>query len=166
MMKKFLLPFALLLLFSISLKAQEIEVVIHNTFKYEPVGTFEIVIDFEVINISNEEQIVFEVRTLNDLPAGWFSSLCFGELTFATSIDSIATTPPFPEPPLQPGDTLDTSVHVFVDTANLPMGTAYIQIEVGTFSNPNNRFTINFIVTTDPNIPVELSSLTASTSIS
>jgi hypothetical protein len=45
------------------------------------------------------------------------------------------------------------------------MGTAYIQIEVGTFSNPNNRFTINFIVTTDPNIPVELSSLTASTSI-
>ncbi len=32
--------------------AQDIQIITHQLTKYEPVGTFEIVIDFEVVNIS------------------------------------------------------------------------------------------------------------------
>lgn len=148
--------FAALLLFpflNIGLNAQnEIEAIIFETFKYAPVGTYEIKIDFKVVNISNEEQVVFEIRTTNNLPSGWQSSLCFGEFCFPSEYDSIATAPPFPEPPVQPGDTLNTSLYIFTDLVTI--GTAYVQIQVGTFSNPDERITINFIITTDPTLDV------------
>jgi hypothetical protein len=147
--------FLILILFGFSLKAQDIEVIIHETFKYEPVGIYEIVIDFEIVNISNEEQIVFEVRTIDSLPPGWTSSLCFGEFCFPPEIDSIITAPPFPEPPVQPGDTLATSIHVFTDTTILNIGTAYVQIQIGTLSNPDDRVTIDFVITNDPSVNVK-----------
>jgi len=137
---------------SITLQAQEIEVIIHETHKYEPVGTYEIVIEFEVVNISGVEQSVFEKRSVNTLPENWLSSLCFGEFCFPSEFDSIATAPPFPEPPMQPGDTLQTSIHVFTDTANLTTGIAYVQIQIGTFHNPDERITIDFIITNDPSV--------------
>lgn len=149
---KFLYVFAISIFFSFKLFAQDIEVHVPQTFKYEPVGTFEIVIDFEVVNISNEEQIIFEVRTIDNLPLNWLSSLCFGEFCFPSEFDSIITAPPFPQPPLQPGDTLLTSLHVFTD--EISIGTAYIQIQVGTLNDPDNRTTIDFVVTTDPAVDV------------
>lgn len=145
--------FLIFTFFSLNLKAQDIEVIIHETFKYEPVGIYEIIIDFEIVNVSNEEQIVFEVRTINNLPADWTSSLCFGEFCFPPEFDSIATSPPFPEPPVQPGDTLPTSLHVFTDM--ISVGTAYIQIQVGTFNNPEDRIIIDFVITTDPTVDVK-----------
>lgn len=154
MMQKMKLITLIICLWLINLSAQEIEVVVHETFKYEPVGIYEIIIDFEVINISNEEQTVFEKRTVNDLPSGWTSSLCVGLYCFASWVDSIAAEPPF-EDPLQPGDTMASSMHVFTDTASLNIGTSYIQIEVGTFNNPNNRITIDFVITNDPSVDVK-----------
>ncbi len=139
-----------LLLISASL-AQELQVITHQTFKYDTLGK-EIVFDFEVVNISPDTQIVFEVRTINNLPLDWTSSLCFGQLCFPPDTDSIATTPPLPEPPLAPNDTLITSLHVYTLNTN---GTAYVQIQVGTFSNPNQRVTLNFIATTDPSVNIE-----------
>ena len=140
-------------LFSFNLNAQDLEVIYHETTIYQTPGT-EIAFDIEIVNISALEQIVFLVRTIDDLPAGlgWTSSLCFGELCFASTTDSVATTPPNPEPPLQPGDTLIASVHVF--TLN-NVGTAYIQVQIGTFSNPGDRTTIDYIATTDPSVDVE-----------
>ena len=132
--------------------AQDIQVITHGTTKYEPVGTLEIVIYFEVVNISIMEQTVFEVRTINNVPPGWSSSLCFGELCFSSDIDSVATTPDFNTPPIASGDTLETSLHVFTDTTSI--ATAYVQIEVGTFRNPEDRITIDFIATTDPTVSV------------
>jgi hypothetical protein len=120
--------------------------------KYEPAGTLEIIFDFEVINISNVEQTVFEVRTINELPSAWSSSLCFGQLCFPPDMDSVATAPPFPEPPLQPGDTLVTSLHVFTDQGSI--ATAHVQIQVGTFNNPGDRIILDFTATTDPTINV------------
>src|SRR5690606_25711150 len=55
-------------------------------------------------------------------------------------------------PPLQPGDTLITSLHVFTDQVSI--GTAEVQIQVGTFNTPNQRVTIDFVATTDPNVDV------------
>ena len=137
--------------------AQDIQVITHGMTKYEPVGTMEIVLEFEVVNISNMEQTVFEVRTLNDLPSGWSSSMCFGELCFPPDMDSVATAPPFPEPPLQPGDTLKTSLHVFTDQVSI--ATAYVQIQVGTFRNPEDRTILDFTATTDPAVSVNESNL-------
>ena len=134
------------------LSAQEIEVITHGMTKYEPVGTLEIVLEFEVVNISNLEQTVFEVRTVNNLPSGWSSSLCFGELCFPPDLDSVVTAPPFPEPPLQPGDTLFTSLHVFTDQVSIE--TAFVQIQVGTFRNPEDRIILDFTATTDPTVSV------------
>jgi hypothetical protein len=146
--------FMILLLLTSLTFAQEIQVITHGTTKYEPVGTFEIVFDFEVINTSSFDSIaVFEVRTINSLPSNWTSSLCFGLLCFPPNLDSVATTPHFNTPPIAQGDTLDTSLHVFTDQASI--ATAYVQIQIGTFQNPESRIILNFIATTDPSVGVK-----------
>ena len=104
------------------------------------------------MNISQLEQVVFEVRTINNLPQNWTSSLCFGLNCFPPDMDSVATNPPFPEPPLQPGDTLLTSLHVVTDQASI--ATAYVQLQVGTFRHPEDRIILNFTATTDPAVSV------------
>ncbi|MBK7632040.1 MAG: T9SS type A sorting domain-containing protein [Ignavibacteriales bacterium] len=127
--------------------SQDIEVVVHRTFIDSTLGS-EMVFDFEVINISQFQQTVFEVRTINDLPANWQSSLCFGETCFPPFLDSIATTPDFgTTPPLNPGDTLTTSLHI---TGLQNDGTANVQIQVGTFRNPTVRTSIDFLATVNP----------------
>jgi hypothetical protein len=133
--------------------AQDIQVITHGTTKYEPVGTFEIVFDFEVLNISSFDSIaIFEVRTINNLPQDWTSSLCFGLLCFPPDFDSVATTPDFNTPPIAQGDTLETSLHVFTD--QISIATAYVQIQVGTFRHPEDRIILNFTATTDPAVSV------------
>ncbi len=142
-----------LALFSFNITAQDLEVIYHETTIYQLPAT-EIVFDIEIKNISTVEQTVFFVRTIEDLPAGlgWSSSLCFGQNCFAPNVDSVATTPPNPEPPLQPGDTLIASVHVVTQNN---VGTAHIQVQIGTFLNPGVRTTIDYIATTDPTVDVE-----------
>jgi len=123
--------------------SQDIEVVVNRTHIDSTLGS-EMVFDIDVINISQFQQTVFEVRTLNDLPSSWQSSLCFGINCFSPFLDSAATTADF----LNPGDTLQTSLHV---TALQNDGTANMQIQIGTFLNPTYRITINFVATTLPN---------------
>jgi hypothetical protein len=142
----------ILILLAPSLYSQEIEIITHGMTKYEPIGTTDIDIYFEVINISADTQIVFEVRTIENLPSGWSSSLCFGELCFASIVDSVATTPDFQTPAVGPGDTLETSIHISPDPSII--GTGYVQIEVGTFSSPGLRYVLDFTATTDPSVSV------------
>ena len=118
----------------------EISVVVHRTLIDSTVGS-EMVFDFEVINTSDAAQTVFAVRTVNSLPVNWQSSLCFGESCFPPNIDSVATAQPFGDP-LEPGDTLFTSLHV---AALENDGTANIQIQVGTLRNSTERTIIDFI---------------------
>jgi len=132
--------------------AQDIEIITHQMTKYEPLGTTDIDIEFEVVNISPFTQTIFEVRTIENLPTDWSSSMCFGDLCFAPFIDSVATTPDFQTPAVEPGDTLKTSIHVYPDQVNI--GTGYIQIEVGTFRNPDIRYVLDFTATTDPAVSV------------
>jgi hypothetical protein len=125
--------------------SQDIQVIVHETFLSDTIGS-EMVFDFEVVNISNQVQTVFEVRTINDLPPNWQSSLCFGENCFSPGTDSVASVPPFANP-LDPGDTLITSLHVF---ALMNEGTAHVQIQVGTFHDPGNRTTLDFTAVATP----------------
>jgi hypothetical protein len=126
--------------------SQDIEVIVHRSYIDSTLGS-EMVFDFEVINISQSQQTIFEVRTINDLPGQWISSLCFGINCFSPLLDSAATTPDFFTDPLDPGDTLITSLHV---TALQNEGTANVQIQIGTFRNPEVRTTIDFVATTIP----------------
>ena len=60
--------------------SQDIQILTGQMTKYEPVGTDDIDIYFGVVNISGIDSIaIFEVRTINDVPDGWSSSMCFGE---------------------------------------------------------------------------------------
>ena len=136
----------------------EIAVIVHRTHIDSTLGS-EMVFDFEVINISQFQQTVFEVRTINDLPSSWTSSLCFGDNCYSTELDSIATTPDFgTTPPLNPGDTLITSLHV-ISAGN--DGTANVQVQVGTFRDPVNRIELNFSATTIPVSVVDENTLVA-----
>ena len=134
--------------------AQEIQIITHEMTKYEPIGTSDIDIYFEIVNISQDTQIVFEVRTIENIPSGWLSSLCFGDQCYAPFIDSVATTGEFPfPPPMQPGDTLESSIHAYPDPSII--GTGYIRIEIGTFRNPGQRYVLDFTLTTDPTVGVK-----------
>jgi len=118
-----------------------LEVIVHETTITGNIGS-DIVFDFEVINNFALPQSVFVVRTINDLSPNWICSLCFGISCFPPSVDSIAT-----EIPLAHGDTLIASVHV---TPLVNPGTANVQIQVGTFANPGDRDTLNFVAIVEP----------------
>ncbi len=124
---------------------QEIEVIAHITNIDSTLGA-EMIFEFEAINISQVQQKVFVVRTINNLPVNWTSSLCFGINCFAPGLDSVVTEPPFGDP-LEPGDTLYASLHI---TALQNDGTANVQIQVGTLQDPTDRVTLDFTATTSP----------------
>ena len=133
--------------------AQDIQVITYGTTKYEPVGTFEIVFDFEVLNISSFDSVaIFEVRKPISVPQDWTSSLCFGLLCFPPDFDSVATTPYFNTPPIAQGDTLETSLHVFTNLDSI--ATAHVQVQIGSFRHPDDRIILNFTATTDPSVGV------------
>ena len=119
--------------------AQDITFVPHDTILSDTLGA-EIIFYIDVTNVSQTDQNVFMVRTINDLPTDWNSALCF-DLCFAFHIDSIATTPDFGSTPLTPGETREVSLHVFTW---MNEGTANVQLQAGTFHNPDDRITIDF----------------------
>jgi hypothetical protein len=147
MNKFFALVTIIIIMLAGTFYAQDIEVTVHRTHIDSTLGS-EMVFDFEVVNISQYQQTVFEVRTINDLPTDWQSSLCFDETCFPPFLDSVATTSDFGTTlPLEPGDTLKSSLHV---TALQNNGTATVQVQVGTFRNPTSRITIDFTATVNP----------------
>ena len=149
----------LFLFFSFPLHSQDIQVIANEINLYDTLGA-EIVFDFEIINVSEFTQTVFEVRTVNTLPDSWVSSLCFGENCFGPNVDSIATTPEFFTAPLEPGDTIESSLHVFTMENN---GTSNTQIQFATFRAPDVRIIKDFTATTilnDVKDPVQLKEYT------
>ncbi|MBT8381259.1 MAG: T9SS type A sorting domain-containing protein [Ignavibacteriaceae bacterium] len=151
---KIILITAITLFVSTLVVAQDLQIISHETFKYDIPGLqTDIAFHFEAVNISIDTQTVFLVRTINDLPfpePQWTSSLCFGELCFPPDLDSVATTIA-QNPPIAPNDTLYASVHVFPQSG---IGTANIQVQIGTFAHPDDRTTLDFIATTDPSVSV------------
>ena len=126
-------------------KAQDITFEPHDTFLQDTLGA-EIIFDITLKNISADTQTVFIVRTINDLPADWTSSLCF-DLCFAFFIDSIVTNGDFGSTPLAPGEERELSVYVFPIVND---GTANVQVQAATINNPNDRITLDFTATTLP----------------
>lgn len=125
--------------------AQDISVVQNQSALTDSLNS-EMIFTADVTNLSQVDQTIFVVRTINDLPANWVSALCF-DFCFADFIDSIATTTDFQSSPLTPGETREVALHVF---PFVNPGTANLQVQIGTFSDPNNRFTLDFIATVQP----------------
>lgn len=133
------------LLGSVWVKAQDITFVPQDTLLVDTLGA-EMVFTIHITNISMQEQIFYMVRTINDLPPDWQSSLCF-DFCWASFIDSIATTADFNSSPLSPGESREISVHVF--PLNNP-GTAHVQIKGGTFRSPGVFYYANLYAVVNP----------------
>jgi hypothetical protein len=149
-MKKRNLLFLLLmviLLPLVSVNAQDIEVIREDSVIYGNPGE-ELILYTKIANISLVDQVVFLVRTENNLPNDWSSSLCFGDLCFISFLDSVATSPDFGLQPVPPGDTIEASVHFNTDSTIA--GTGHVQIQIGTVNSPNIRTTINETASTEP----------------
>lgn len=130
------------LVFIAAASAQNITFTPLTTSLEDTLGS-EIIFDVELKNISNQEQTVFIVRTINDLPADWLSSLCF-DFCFPATTDSVVTEPTFGSSPLQPDEVRMVAMHVFPMTN---LGTGNIQIEAGTTRDPLNRITVDLSAT-------------------
>lgn len=105
----------------------------------------------DVTNITQADQTLFMVRTQNDLPNSWQSSLCF-EFCFPDWIDSVATTNDFGSTPLAPGETREVTMHVF------PLentGTGNVQMQAATFRNQVDRITVDLTAIVNP-VSVEI----------
>lgn len=134
------------LLLSGSLFGQDITFEPHNTFISDTLGT-EIIFTIDVTNVSQNDQTAFLVRTVNDLPADWTSALCLDVSCFADNVDSVATTPTYNSTPLRSGETREVALHV---NAMISNGTANVQLQAGTFDNPDDRIIVDFTATTLP----------------
>jgi hypothetical protein len=140
------LLFYLLLIFCIpfiQISAQDIEVIRGDSVINGDLGSTELVLYAHVINISQNNQTIFLVRTINSLPANWLSSLCFDVNCYPPNVDSVTTTEV-----VQPSDTVEVSVHFYPDLAIV--GTGHVQIQIGTMHNPTIRTTMNLTATTEP----------------
>lgn len=145
-MKKFVIILIVVILFSIDAFTQEITFIPRTSTVSDTAGD-EVVAYIDLVNISQAEQTVFVVRTLNQLPTGWTTSLCF-DYCYPDWVDSIATTATFGSNPLQPGESREVSVHFF--TTSTP-NTGMVQLQAGTFRNPDQRITVEIQATTyDP----------------
>jgi len=141
-MKKLFLPIVLILI--TGLNAQSISITPHETSLSDTLGS-EMIFAVDVTNISDAEQTIYIVRTINDLPSVWTSSLCF-DVCFSPELDSVITTVPYGSSPLLPSETREISVHVFPLENN---GWGNVQIKVGSTSDTVS-FTIDVIATVEP----------------
>ncbi len=135
-MKKFLLLFAAIL--TITSFAQNFEVEL-NAETLHLNANDEGVFRFELINTGAQEISLYIVRTENNIPNDWSSSLCFS-YCFSPTVDSIATTRDFGSNPIAPGDTAEVSLHVF--TAATP-DSGFISIKIGSLDDAANYETFN-----------------------
>ena len=135
-MRKLFLLGLISLLVNVSNNAQSISVAPHNTILSDSLGS-EMIFIVDVTNLTGNEQTVYIVRPINDLPQSWTSSLCF-DVCFSSELDSIITTPTYGSSPLQVGETREISVHVF-PLENTGQGN--IQIKIGSIYD-----TVSFLV--------------------
>jgi len=141
-MKKLFL--SIVLIISNGLNAQSISITPHNTSLSDTLGS-EMIFAVDVTNLTGIEQTVYIVRTINDLPQDWTSSLCF-DVCFSPELDSVITTTAYGNSPLQAGETREVSAHVF------PLenyGTGNVQIKIGS-TQDTGSFIVDFIATVEP----------------
>ncbi|MBK7869125.1 MAG: T9SS type A sorting domain-containing protein [Ignavibacteriales bacterium] len=137
-MKKTILALSLFLFLTITADAQTFQFIPNHTVVNDTLGS-EMIFDFELKNISTVPQTVYILRTRDQLPTDWTSSLCFDEGCFAPFVDSVATTQDYGSSPILPGETRDFSVHVF-SFAN--HGTANVTVKAVNMNNAGEVYEV------------------------
>jgi hypothetical protein len=124
-----------------------------QTFTFIPADTVltdtlgsEMAFNATITNTSSTAITVILVRTLNNLPVGWESAMCF-DVCFPFTMDSIATTPAFGSSPLVPAESRPFSLHVFPRTTH---GTGVVTITAWTSRDPTTHQPLTFTAITDP----------------
>ena len=98
-------------------------------------------------NTSSDSLQLTIVRKSSDLPAGWFGSLCVGELCYAPSVDTIFVGGAN-GPAMAPEEILD--FHIQVGAHNTIPGSGTVTIEIKDTNNPLDVVEITFVFTTFP----------------
>lgn len=138
LMKYFIVLFSFILVQK-TVYSQEFSITPHSTVQTDTLGS-EMIFTVSVTNLTQGSLGIYLVRTLNQLPADWSSSLCF-QLCFASWLDSVATTAEYQSTPLAVGETREVSVHVF--PMNNP-GQGIVTIKIGSLRTPANFATVSF----------------------
>ncbi len=144
-MKNFLLSFFFIFAITASMFSQDITFVPRETELTDTLNS-EIIFEFDVTNISAAEQTLFIVRTINNLPESWSSSICF-DSCLPGWVDSATTSSEFGSSPLQPNETRVVALHIF---PLINFGTGYAQMQAGTLRNPNIRVTVDLTAIVNP----------------
>lgn len=138
------IAFLLTMLFHFNLSAQSFSVTASDTILSDTLGS-EMIFTFHVKNISQTELSLKFIRTKNDLPTEWSSSLCF-EFCFAPHLDTIVTSAQFASSPLQPNEVREFSLHVFPLTVE---GEASLSIKVSNENNEDEFQIFNLVANTN-----------------
>lgn len=105
----------------------------------------------EIENTAQDTITMDIVRTENDLPDAWTSSLCF-DVCFPPDVDSISTTSMFASTPIAPGETRELSLHFFsMENA----GTGTVNLAIKEHDNNNKIDTLTFTATAIEVVSVE-----------
>jgi hypothetical protein len=121
------------------IQAQSFTFIPQDTILSAPLGS-EIVFDCTITNTSASSLTLVIIRTTNDLPAGWESSLCI-TVCYPPEVDTALA------PSINPGDTLPFSVHVY-SAAN--PGTATIRVVARNTHNASDQRVLTFHATSPP----------------
>ena len=130
---------AMFVLLSIDGVAQGFTFVPEDTVLSAPLGS-EIVFNVTITNTSTLTMTLALVRTMNNLPPGWESSMCLN-VCFPGTTDSVVTSPEFGSSPLAPGESRPFSLHVYTVTNQ---GTATIRIVARDTRNPSDQRVTTF----------------------
>jgi hypothetical protein len=144
-MKKELLSFFMVFLLTGSIFSQDITFIPRETELTDTLNS-EMIFEIDVTNISLSEQTIFLVRTINNLPENWSSSICF-DSCLPGWVDSATTSSEYGSSPLQPNETRVVALHIF---PLINYGTGYAQMQAGTLRNPSNRVTVDFTAIVNP----------------
>jgi hypothetical protein len=144
-MKKIFYYVIILLATTFTVFSQTITVTPRNTILTDTLRS-EMIFYIDVANISTAEQTVYIVRTINNLPSGWTSALCF-DVCFSSELDSVITTQAYGSSPLQVGESREMSVHVVTDSIHTGQGN--VQVKIGS-TKDSTKFLVDITAIVEP----------------
>jgi hypothetical protein len=151
MMKKCLTIFTIILLSPLIGFGQNFTFHVNNLSLQGNPGDL-IQFDGTITNNSADSLSIAIIRSLEQLPANWSSSLCVGLACYAPDIDTVYIPGPLPFPPnpILPGENVDFFLDVFTDPGVPAGGT--IKVRVENMTNPAEFTELTFNASTMPTV--------------
>lgn len=150
-MKNYVSAFAFLLILTSILLGQNFTFQVNNLSLQGNPGDL---IQFEgkITNNTTDSLSIMIIRSLEQLPPNWSSSLCVGLACYAPDIDTVNIPGPLPFPPnpIPPGENVDFFLDVFTDPGVPGDGT--IKVRVENMNNTSEFTELTFNASTIPTL--------------